>query len=103
MVLDIIKIEYFFIILEFHTVEYLVFPFSFLISRRSSLLYLLSNSPSIYSQSSAEISIVTRTDMKLVKSKKMASIYGQSLIQFDQKKRSMNLVCMSGVVPGHLL
>ena len=61
MVLDIIKIEYFFIILELHTVEYLVFPFSFLISRRSSLLYLLSNSPSIYSQSLAEISIDTPT------------------------------------------
>ena len=41
--------------------------------------------------------------MKLVKPKKMASIYGQSVIHFGQKKRSMNLVCMSGVVPSHLL
>ena len=41
--------------------------------------------------------------MKLVKSKKMVSIYGQNVIHFGQKKRSMNLVCMSGVVPGHLL
>ena len=43
------------------------------------------------------------TFLKLVKSKKMASIYIQSVIHFGQKKRSMNLVCMSGVVPGHLL
>ena len=41
--------------------------------------------------------------MKLVKPKKMASIYGQSVIHFGQKKRSMNLVCMSSVVLGHLL
>ena len=63
MVLDITEIEYFFIVLELHTVKYLIFLFFFLflICHRNSLLHLLSNSPSIYSQSSAEISIVTPT------------------------------------------
>ena len=80
MVLDITEIEYFFIVLELHTIEYNFFflPFFYFtysqvlfylsVSRRGTLSFFFFLSP---------VGTHSCKSKKLIKSKKMESIYGQ--------------------------